>query len=390
MKKIGIVTHYYHSLNYGGNLQAYGLSVWLKQRGYDAKQICFDHTNGQSNLMRTEKTSKIKKICALGVSGVIKRVSNKIFLKLSRSKIEQKRKKRAEAFHFFNSQLIPNTDKVYTKDTIVESLDAFDVFITGSDQVWNLQWYNSIFFLDFVPSTKTKISYAASIAQKALNEKQKEVFRNSLKDYKAVSVRESSAVELIRDCSPSVPQLVVDPTLLLAKEDWDKVSSNRLIDEKYILCYFLGENKAERKLATRFAKQNNLKIVFIPMLYASAPMTDKGFGDVAMESVSPQDFLSLIKHAEYVFTDSFHAVVFSNIYQKQYFVFNRSKNGEMSSRIVDITELFHQEDRFCAGKERETIQYITSLSNIDYTKANEDFEKIKRESIEFLEKNLKD
>ena len=390
MKKIGIVTHYYHSLNYGGNLQAYALSVWLKQRGYDAKQIGFDYTKGNSNLMHTGKTSKIKKIRELGVSGILKRISNKILLKLMEPKIEQKRKKRAEAFRFFNSELIPNTDKVYTMDTIAESLDAFDVFITGSDQVWNLQWYNSIFFLDFVPSTKTKISYAASIAQKALNEKQKEVFRNSLKGYKAISVREGSAVDLIKDCSPSVPQLVVDPTLLLAKEDWDKVSSNRLIDEKYILCYFLGENKAERKLATRFAKQNNLKIVFIPMLYASAPMTDKGFGDVAMESASPQDFLSLIKHAEYVFTDSFHAVVFSNIYQKQYFVFNRSKKGEMSSRIVDITELFHQKDRFCAGKEKENMQYITSLPDIDYTKDNEDFEKIKQESIAFLEKNLKD
>ena len=109
-----------------------------------------------------------------------------------------------------------------------------------------------------------------------------------------------------------------------------------------------------------------------------------------MNYASPQDFLSLIKHAKYVFTDSFHAVVFSNIYEKQYFVFNRSKQGEMSSRIVDITTLFGQEDRFCHGKARETMEYVTSLPDIDYTKENADFAKRKAESIEFLRKNLED
>lgn len=103
---------------------------------------------------------------------------------------------------------------------------------------------------------------------------------------------------------------------------------------------------------------------------------------------SPEQFLSLIKHASYVFTDSFHAVVFSNIYQKQYFVFNRSKRGEMSTRIVDITALFGQEERFCRDKTREKLAYITALSDIDYKKENEAFENAKRESIEFLKKNL--
>ena len=150
-------------------------------------------------------------------------------------------------------------------------------------------------------------------------------------------------------------------------------TAKKMIEEKYVFCYFLGENNKERKIAREFAKLHNLRLVTIPHAGGIIQSIDRNFGDKRLYDASPEHFLSLIKYAEFIFTDSFHAVLFSNIYQKQYFVFNRSSKGEMSSRIVDITKLFHQEDRFCAGKEKEKLEYITLLPNIDYTQENEEF-----------------
>ena len=112
-------------------------------------------------------------------------------------------------------------------------------------------------------------------------------------------------------------------------------------------------------------------------------------GDDMYESHGPSEFLSYLQRAEYVFTDSFHAVVFSKIFEKQYFVFNRDEKGSMSSRIRTITSLFETEERYCCG-EREKLDYVESLSDIDYTRDLSEFEKKKQESIEFLHDALKD
>lgn len=386
MKKIGIITHYYQSTNYGGNLQSYALCKVLIKYQYAAEQICYP--------LSFEKQSRIKNLLSNGVIGFWKKILHyikRVFI-LPLEKIEEKKidihNRRQKAFLELNQNIIPHSKIVYTKETIKESVLVYDGFITGSDQVWNFDWYSPAYFLDFVPSTKIKISYGASIAKDSLTDEQKEIFRKSLKDYKAVSVREKSAEKLLEGLSPVKVQTVLDPTLLLTREDWDEVCAERVIKEKYVFCYFLGENRQERKLAEKFARLHNLKLVALPHTNG-IKLIDRKFGDERLYDVSPEQFISLIKYAEHVFTDSFHAVVFSNIYQKQYFVFNRSKKGEMSSRIVNITELFHQEERFCAGKERETIEYVTSLLDIDYTKSNEDFEKMKEKSVSFLENSLK-
>lgn len=385
MKKIGVITHYYQSTNYGGNLQAYALCEVLIKYKYQVEQICYP--------MLFERQSRIRNLFSYGIIGFLKKMWHyaKRILVLPFKKCEEKKfdisNRRQKAFLEFNQNIIPHSEIVYTKETIKESVLMYDAFITGSDQVWNCAWYNSAYFLDFVPSKKLKISYAASIAKDSLTVEQKETFRSSLKDYKAVSVRETSAVDLLKDISPIEPQLVLDPTLLLTKEDWDKVCAERVIKEDYVFCYFLGENRKERKIAENFAQKQGLTLVAIPHT-AGIKLIDRKFGDKRLYDATPQQFLSLIKYAKYIFTDSFHAVVFSNIYQKNYFVFNRNKKGEMNSRIINITQLFHQEERFCNAKERECLEYVESLSNIDYTRENKEFEALKEKSLAFLKENL--
>lgn len=382
---IGIITHYYNSENYGGNLQAYALVKCLQQHGYYAEQLSFPPNFDSPPPKRVYNMVFFVTLPFRCVRAVYRRV-----LRRMEERGNRVSERRRAAFAHFNQTTIQHSKKEYQSDSIHESVEHYDAFITGSDQVWNFTWYNPEFFLGFVPSDKIKMSYAASIACDHLTNNQKEIFRNSLKDYKAVSVREKSAVNLISDLSPVSVENVLDPTLLLDRNDWDEICSDRIVEDDYLFCYFLGENKKSRKLAERFAKQNNLKLVTIPHAGGWIKLADRNFGDMKLFDATPNDFISLIKHAKYVFTDSFHAVVFSYIYQKQYFVFNRNKTGEMSSRIQDITELFGAQSRFCYDALRENFQYINSLSDMDYSQANPTFERLKQESIDFLKRNLGD
>lgn len=398
MKKVRIITHYYNSINYGGCLQAYALCYFLSKFKFEPEQISFSgfgfslgfEKSGIHNFFRKLKGKNFfDKIYEIGWRIIQKiQVPKTNKYKSAEEKLGWK-DKRQQAFYHFNQELIPHTQTVYTEETIASCVDDYDAFITGSDQVWNYTWYSPAYFLDFVPSTKTKLSYAASLGLDTLTEKQREAMRNSLKDYKAVSVREEKAVDLIKDLSPVQPVCVLDPTLLLERADWENIAKEYPITEKYVFCYFLGSNKKERKLAKQYAKKHGLKLLTIPHASGVVHLEDKGFGDYRLYDVSPEQFLWLVKNAECIFTDSFHAVVFSNIFEKQYFVFNRKSNGEMSGRITNITKLFNTENRFCTGKERENFSYIQSLPKIDYSIPNERLKQEKEYSIQFLLNNLK-
>ena len=386
---IAIISLYYNNFNYGGQLQAYALQTFVEQLSPQvyAEQLCFDVVASNkssrhiSQLLR--KYSNPIRFIKKSLS-IIKRICVKIIYGKTLDRVFENRN---ASFKSFSQTTIRHSDRVFTQNNICETVDQYDAFITGSDQVWNTEWYTPVFFLDFVPSDKIKFSYAASISKDRLTDAEKELFKKSLADYKAVSVREENAVEMLRDLSPVEVELVLDPTLLLSREDWDKVCDERVIQEDYIFCYFLGENKAERKLTQAFAKRQGIKIVSIPLTGAKI-YSDLKFGDFVLPAASPEQFISLIKYAKYVFTDSFHAVVFSYLYEKQFFVFNRDAKGTMNSRIKSITKLLHMEDRFCGSRQRETIEYISALQDIDYKIENPDFEALKDKSIAFLKRNL--
>ncbi len=381
MKKIGIITHYYKTVNFGGALQAYALCECLNERGFNAEQISYRYTKVK------QPESFFDRLKRHGIKGLFKRISSKVYNRINRKVIISVKEKKKIAFEHFLNETISHSENTYTNESLQSCVSEYDCFITGSDQVWN--GYNPAYFLDFVSRDKKKISYAASIGREYLTEEQKEVFKNSLKDFDAVSVREPSSIKLIEDVCPVPVVSTLDPTLLLDREDWDKVSSKRLIDDDYIFCYFLGNYKKTRKLVNIFAKKHNLKIAFIPYT-AGVVLSDRKFGDYRFIDASPEDFISLIKHAKYVFTDSFHAVVFSHIYGKEFFVFNRDKRALMNGRIKDITSLFACQERYCDTNEKMALSYIEGLSPLDYTKETDEFLTKKRESIEFLENNLKD
>lgn len=388
--RVGIITLYHNSINYGGNLQAYALCKYFMKRKIDVEQIDYN-----PQIFDTKK-DKLRRIAKKGIFGAIQSVVNKFFSVLKEKyrnsiyDIDSIIIERRSAFHKFNREIIPHSSIVYNGKTIDSSVDLYDVFITGSDQVWNFAWYRGEYFLDFVPRNKKKVSYAASFSMSDLSESQKEIVKKSLKSFTAVSVREKDAAEFLSRILDKQVEFVLDPTLLLDIEDWEEICANRMFAEEYVFAYFLGDNLNAVKLAREFAHKKNMKLVLIPYASGFFRMNDAKFADCKILDASPEQFLSLIKYASFVFTDSFHAVVFSFIFQRQFFVFNRDKNLSMSSRIVSLTEMLNIEERFCNSKDKEHYKYIDTMKPIDYSCEFKQFTILRQISFDFINKNILD
>lgn len=221
--------------------------------------------------------------------------------------------------------------------------EEYDYFIVGSDQVWNPhyeQYYNEK-FLKFADKKK-RISYAASFGVTDIdNIKTKKIFQNNLIEMKNISVREVAGAKLIEKLIGIKVEVVVDPTILLSKEEWQKIEMvpEWYNGEKYILTYFLGNPSP---IIKSIAKKNNWKIY---------NLMDKNDFDLYTSRV--EEFVYLIDHAQLVATDSFHACVFSILMNTPFLVVNRQQKGvaDMISRIDTLMELFGYQDRYIVNGE---------------------------------------
>lgn len=380
MKKTGILTYYYETHNYGGMLQSYALPLFLKKNNILAEQICY---------VRTDEWEFTKEISSdKRKPSFLLRVKNKLLSKKYIKDIRPQFKNRNRKFSEFEIR-IPHSEKVYDLASISQANEIYDNFIVGSDQIWTFKCFNPSFFGEFVSADREIISYAASAGKSRFSDKEKEYLDNTLKKFKAISVRERDLIDVFSSfVSEKEIESVVDPTLLLEKEDWDEITRDNLIEEKYLFCYFLGSDVRLRKIAHKYARIHGLKVVTIPFANQTFNSVDFGFGDIGLYDVGPVEFVTLIKNAEYIFTDSFHATVFSLIYEKQFFVFDRVEHKGMSARLYSLTEMFECMERFCDSNDKFDIQYLNSVLKMDYNKEFTLFEREKQKSILFLLNNL--
>lgn len=382
MKKVGILTHFYKSNNYGGVLQAYALVNCINKSGIIAEQMRYPI----SPIVFSVKPKKHKVLKYLNPRNYFHFFLNKKNQFIKKTIFRKGFFLRRQSFDRF-AKLISQSDIVFNKNNIAESADDYDIFITGSDQVWNMDWFDPNYFLEFVPDNKKKIAYAASMGHSSLTEEQKDYLKKVLPTFTAISVREKDMVDLLQPLTDKKIEWVLDPTLLLDKGDWDEICPERRIKEKYLFCYFLGQDKRIRKLAKRYAKKQNLKIVNLPHL-AGIRKSDIGFGDYKLYDVAPDDFVSLIKYSNCIFTNSFHACVFSLMYNKNFFAFNQLKMPSMATRLYSLCELFECQDHFCDVKEKFNMDYIDKIGQVDYNKNFDLLKEMKNKSMEFLNKNL--
>ncbi len=384
-KRIGIITLYYRNYNYGGLLQAYALAnVLNKQLKQNAEQISYIPAVRKTSMAEKWDLVKGFSLGSLAGKAVIK--FDILLRTVTKPKLTDKfteRKKRCDAFR----EKVPHTIEVRNEE--LEKLNEnFDIFITGSDQVWNPNMFRSAYFLDFVKDGKRKVAYAASMAVNNLSAQQRKKLVPLIDRFEFVSMREKKAVDILTECIPNKKiEAVVDPVLLLTEEEWSEIANPPLEGQKYAYAYFLGERKRNIRLAKALARMSQLPIATVPYIYRRYNGFDHDFGDIELYDAGPDEFVGLIKDAEVVMTDSFHAAVFSIIFKKPFWVFDRDNEKDvnsMNSRLTVLLEELGLSDRRITAKEQLNENIIKKP--IDYDKVYSILEGKRKYSLDFLEK----
>lgn len=372
MKKVGIVSLYYGNYNYGGLLQAYALVKSIVKIGFDAEQICVKMDGRKSIRPFIKVPGKIKK-------ALIKKYYNR------------KVKERNEKFCDFMKS-IPHSKESYTWRTIKETNYLYDVFVCGSDQIWNPNYMrnnNKIpYMLSFVEDERKKVSYAASIGVSKLTDSEAHDLNEAAKSFCALSLREESAKKLFDEELQKRISIVLDPTLLLTSKEWVQQEQPVNTPERYIFCCFLGSSRTNRKKAVEISKELGIPILISPYTNPASGMADIGFGDVRVINAGPKEFLYLIHHAELVITDSFHACVFSMQFKRPFLVLprdNKDNKSSMHSRLFDFANKFHLQNQLMFEKDKK---FDPQCLEVNWELAYEVIEQEREKSYNYLKSAL--
>lgn len=383
MKKIGILTIYYKNYNFGGQLQAYALQKFLSEKQCKVEQIQFDYFT-----RRERELDVLKRKLALQKH----RICNTELYENEINLIKRKKK--------FNKFIhsIPHSSKIYHETNISELNKEYDCFICGGDQIWN-DWNGanwicpealSIFSLGFVGNDKIAFSYAPSLGRSILTENQKAILIDSFRHMKEISIREKSNLNEVSSLTDKRINVVVDPVFLLTCEEWNTlINDSTKEDKEYAFCYFLSHDLRRSEIVKKFAKTSELITVCYPNSSSSMSVInrDEEWGDINDYESGPIEFIKRIRDSKIVLTDSFHAVVFSIIFHKEFYVFGRSDgNSEMNNRLYDLLDEYDLKDRFISNP----IEILSKIRNqIDYEKVDKILMVNRESSIEYLKNCLK-
>src|SRR5690625_3222498 len=270
MKKIGIITlNGYH--NYGNRLQNYALQTTLERMGFVADTLV-GKDNNQVKKQNVSYMNRILKIMKQPLSNTMESVNRKIKNIIYKNRINL----REEIFKDFSDKYINECSYMITNDAIPEGMaEEYNFFIVGSDQVWNPHYKKGspIEFLTFAPKHK-RISYAASFVISEIPEEYKRIYTNYLSEMNHISVREDAGADIVRSLTGREAEVVLDPTLLLSKEEWMEIAETDPDKPKngYILTYFLGEIPKDRKgFINRISKEHNLEVINLAQLREKTP-----------------------------------------------------------------------------------------------------------------------
>lgn len=376
---IKILSLYHKNYNYGGQLQAWALHHVLVQSGKRCVQISFQHSS-------TFNRSILSRLSSLTVEKVLNKIVRISYFNFNK-KLAGRRKKFIEF-----EETIPHT-KVYSEKTISECVNDGDIFVVGSDQVWNPDWTSSTYFLDFVPKSNLKVAYAASLGKNKVSNDFLEQVSHYLDDFAFISVREKEAKIVLENHLKKKISLVLDPTLLVNEKEWQNQAITSLPEQSYIFVYLLGDNVNHKRKIKEYAKRKNLEIVYIPHIHFHYDNSDCGFADKELYDVGPKEFLGLIRNASEVITDSFHGCVFSVIFKKQFCAFKRHQDNldsNMNSRLYTLFDFLSLKSRLI--EDSFSIEDMLNImsSRIDYEKTEKTLSELRKQSLDYLMNAISD
>ena len=359
--KIAIITMH-AARNYGAVLQTYALQHYCEKIGYDAEVIDYKLPNQTTKGYLLNINSKFKKNVFLKTAYLAKTVLPKCIT--------------TKLFSDFIKRKIRTTEPVKIEDGGIKYPKA-DVYCAGSDQIWNPRangGFNSAYFLK--GARGKKFSYASSIGIDSLTPSEQSEIKEYLKDFNYISVRELSSIPMLNQIGYS-PVCVLDPTLMLNKDEWNDFSNDfekeEVNGEAYLLVYYFGNAKAVMNYASQIAKKRGLKIRRISVGF------EKYSNDVIVERyITPERFVSLFSNASYVVTNSFHGTVFSINFEKQFLSYPTTENN---ARFASVFQMFGLEDR---NLRLYSADEAVMLSDIDYTSVSAMLENKRKDSFEYI------
>ena len=336
--------------NYGAILQEYALVEYLKNMGYEVETINYtpNYLTYDFSFFANSSNPKYSSNLFVKLLYLIGKIPHRI-LALQRKK----------SFDYFEKKFIPSTNYNYkTNEELKKNLPIADAYICGSDQIWNSFFQNGkdpAFYLDFVPEDKLKISYAASFAIEEIEEELKPFVKEKVNKLNKISVRETSGINILNELGITKVTQVLDPVFLIDKEIW-KEKFVKLIPEKYIFVYDMDSNEQIKKITKHVSKKYKLKIYTVS--------SNIKYADKAFYTGGPEMFLSLIGNATYVIGNSFHAVAFSLIFEKNFLVFDRNEQINTRMRdIMNLLDLSHLHLKIDEFKEIDTIDIDYKIVN---------------------------
>lgn len=386
--------------NYGTELQAYALQQFLKNEGIyndiiSDYNIIYKSTPSQGQEPAAALESVTQNTCARFASKMASRVKKYVFHPVvfgntlhqyHKNKRETKRwcvyENSQQAFEAFKKERLQIVYGLYRED--MASLNPiYNAFLCGSDQIWSVleRNFDGYFYLDFVE--KKKIAYAASIGTEHIDQEHSAHIAKWLKDFCAIAVREDRTAEQLSALTGKKVEWVADPTLLHDKAFWSAFCADAPFPKrKYLLCYFLSDNPWYFEYASAMAKHLHLKLLLIP---SRASYTQRK--ECYCKTVGPVEFVSLIQHAQYVLTDSYHGAIFSMLFEKNFIYLKRFKDTDPICQNIRISSLFQKVglmDRIV--EERKFTP--DDVQPIDYEKVNGIVMDFRKQSRQFLQNAL--
>ena len=387
MKKILILMGY-KTVNYGSGLQSYATFEILKQLGYEVNVLNLDV------LWKEFRLRKVKFYLCSGELEFILRSKGGMYLgkitKIFQPRYRKKIKKRKEKFSLFLQDKLKFTAGVKDFEEASELSKRYDYVLLGSDQVWlPSSVMTDVYTLSFVDKNVKKIAYAPSFGIGSIPKKYWSKYRNMFIDIDYIALREDSGRRIVEEIAGKKCEVVADPVLLLKRNEWERaISSHNEINEKYLFCYLIGNNKWHREWIKKYADIKKLKTVAIIHLDQKITRDEKVF-DYTIIDASLEQFLNFIRHAEIVFTDSFHCTIFSIIEHKKFWCFKRFEDDvkiSTNSRLDSLLKRTGLEDHVVS--KNCDIESAMQNEDIEYHDVDKKIDDFRENSLDFLKMSL--
>ena len=325
MYKIGLITTS-HAINYGAVLQAFSLKKAIEENTgatVDIINYCGDEEIAGRKIYR--KNNNLK--------NVILNIFSIFGFKYRRNRMELFR-----TFDKFKAENLGITGELIIDFNKLKTINEYDAYICGSDQLWNLNLFDDpAFFLKFVKSGVKKVAYAVSISER-MSDEQMRLIGDRVSDFAAISIREYDDAQRLSEIVSKRIYNLIDPVFLHTSKEWKKILTSSINkNEKYVFVFLISHQKTDQETINRIKKDRKVIVLNLHQISYVA-------GDAEINVCSPGEFLDYIYNADSVITDSFHCTAFSIIFNK---LFYNIKRPTRNNRIENLYKKLSIDNRFC-------------------------------------------